>query len=341
MNDVQPSSRQLWYAVHSTSGLGSVAAQRLATALRDASLAVEDLLHRTPEELRDGFGLSHSLAHALAHELEHAWNLRVDDAELLLPGDESYPNGRFLEAVPPLPVALWAMGHRSLLDNQRPALGVSGSRDAVDELLELTHRLAGSAATKGWDVVSGLSAGVDNAAHQGAVDAGGSTIGVLANGLSVRSSSWQPENLDDVLDRFEPYECYWERHHAMGETDQAIAASFVSIIDNNRSTCLYKRDQWLVPRFMGVERRVRQRTTDAVSTSRSVAINDANELQQRMQSGLESLRRFANSAPAPLMVTPYPAPETASRPEDQPQLVTPPSVIAAAIAREAGATTKI
>ena len=224
MNDVQPSSRQLWYAVHSTSGLGSVAAQRLATALRDASLAVEDLLHRTPEELRDGFGLSHSLAHALAHELEHAWNLRVDDAELLLPGDESYPNGRFLEAVPPLPVALWAMGHRSLLDNQRPALGVSGSRDAVDELLELTHRLAGIAATKGWDVVSGLSAGVDNAAHQGAVDAGGSTNGVLANGLSVRSSSWQPENLDDVcvVSQFAPSEP-WTGPRAM-QRNATIAA---------------------------------------------------------------------------------------------------------------------
>ena len=198
MDDAQPSQRQIWYAVHSTSGLGPVAAQRLAAGLRDMDLAVEDLLHRTPEELGDGFGLSDSLAHALAYEFEHAWNLRVDDPDLFLPGDVAYPNGRFLDAVPPLPIALWVIGLCSLLDNGRPSLGVAGSRDAVDDLLGLTHRLAGIAVVQGWDVVSGLSAGVDSAAHQGAVDLGGSTIGVLANGISVRSRHWQPENLDDV-----------------------------------------------------------------------------------------------------------------------------------------------
>jgi DNA processing protein len=224
MDGAQPSQRQLWYAIHSTSGLGPVAAQRLAVGLRDVNLAVEDLMHRTPEELSDGFGLSDSLAHALAYELEHAWNLRVDDPELLLPGDEAYPNGRFLDAVPPLPVALWAIGLCSLLDNRRPSLGVAGSRDAVDELLELTHRLAGISATQGWDVVSGLAAGVDSAAHQGAVDSGGSTIGVLANGLSARSRHWQPENLDDVcvVSQFAPSEP-WSGPRAM-QRNATIAA---------------------------------------------------------------------------------------------------------------------
>jgi DNA processing protein len=224
MDDAQPSQRQLWYAIHSTSGLGPVAAQRLAVGLRDVNLAVEDLMHRTPEELSDGFGLSDSLAHALAYELEHAWNLRVDDPELLLPGDEAYPNGRFLDAVPPLPVALWAIGLCSLLDNRRPSLGVAGSRDAVDELLELTHRLAGISATQGWDVVSGLAAGVDSAAHQGVVDSGGSTIGVLANGLSSPSRHWQPENLDDVcvVSQFAPSEP-WSGPRAM-QRNATIAA---------------------------------------------------------------------------------------------------------------------
>jgi len=224
MDDAQPSQRQLWYAVHSTSGLGPVAAQRLAAGLRDMDLAVEDLLHRTPEELGDGFGLSDSLAHALAYEFEHAWNLRVDDPDLFLPGDVAYPNGRFLDAVPPLPIALWVIGLCSLLDNHRPSLGVAGSRDAVDDLLGLTHRLAGIAVVQGWDVVSGLSAGVDSAAHQGAVDFGGSTIGVLANGISVRSRHWQPENHDDVcvvsqFARSEP----WSGQRAM-QRNATIAA---------------------------------------------------------------------------------------------------------------------
>ena len=224
MDAVRPSPRQLWFAVHSTSGLGPVAAQRLAASLSDANLVVGDLSDRTPDELRDGFGLSDSLAHALAHELDHAGSLYIDDPDLLLPGDECFPNGRFIDAVPPLPVALWSVGNRSLLNNHRQALGVAGSRDAVDDLLALTHRLAGIAATQAWDVVSGLSAGVDSAAHQGVVDSGGSTIGVLANGLSVRSTHWQPENLDDVcfVSQFTPSEP-WSGPRAM-QRNATIAA---------------------------------------------------------------------------------------------------------------------
>lgn len=65
----------------------------------------------------------------------------------------------------------------------RPALGVVGSRDASDELLEVARRAGRAAVDHGWVVVSGLARGVDQAAMWAAADAGGVAIGVPADGI--------------------------------------------------------------------------------------------------------------------------------------------------------------
>ncbi|MCO1335203.1 DNA-protecting protein DprA [Microbulbifer sp. OS29] len=94
-------------------------------------------------------------------------------------GDQRYPLG--LEDAPSPPAVLYARGNIDLLS--KPGIAIVGSRDASTSGLEIARRIAAYAVSKGNAVVSGLALGIDAAAHEGALAAGGGTIAVLAHGL--------------------------------------------------------------------------------------------------------------------------------------------------------------
>ena len=64
-----------------------------------------------------------------------------------------------------------------------PAVTIVGSRKLTNYGKNVTYRLAYDLAKQGITVISGLALGADGIAHQGAIEAGGRTIAVLANGL--------------------------------------------------------------------------------------------------------------------------------------------------------------
>ncbi|MFK8000442.1 MAG: DNA-processing protein DprA [Polyangiales bacterium] len=72
---------------------------------------------------------------------------------------------------------------RGSCDWTRPRVGIVGTRAADPEALRFAHALGAAAARAGCIVVSGGAIGVDAAAHQGALDAGGETLAVLATGV--------------------------------------------------------------------------------------------------------------------------------------------------------------
>ncbi len=66
---------------------------------------------------------------------------------------------------------------------RHPTVAIVGSRKPTPYGIEVTHRLAFELARNGVVVVSGLAYGVDAVAHKAALEAGGTTIAVLAGGL--------------------------------------------------------------------------------------------------------------------------------------------------------------
>jgi DNA processing protein len=90
------------------------------------------------------------------------------------------------------PRNLYLAGDPGLL-RRGPRVSVVGARKASPEGLRRARALASSLVEHNIIVVSGLAAGIDRAAHEGAIDAGGRTIAVIGTPLS---RSYPPENRD-------------------------------------------------------------------------------------------------------------------------------------------------
>lgn len=99
--------------------------------------------------------------------------------EIVTPADDAYPPA--LLAAPGRPLALYVKGDASALS--KPAIALVGTRRATQYGRDVAGRLAYDLAKAGWSVVSGLALGIDAAAHRGALDAGGVTVGVIGSGL--------------------------------------------------------------------------------------------------------------------------------------------------------------
>ncbi len=94
--------------------------------------------------------------------------------------DEHYPD--LLRAIPGAPPVLQ---YRGTLDPDvhKHTIAMVGSRKCTIYGTEQSARFASSLGSAGFTVVSGGARGIDSAAHQGALDAGGQTLVVLGCGL--------------------------------------------------------------------------------------------------------------------------------------------------------------
>ena len=88
---------------------------------------------------------------------------------------------QLLAYIPASPKQIFIMGK---LPSQRvPSVAIVGTRKPSSYGKEVTQQLSYDLAKKGIVIISGLALGVDGIAHRAALEAGGTTIAVLANGL--------------------------------------------------------------------------------------------------------------------------------------------------------------
>ena len=143
--------------------------------------------------------------------------LEGDGAQLVPINHPLYPG--LLREIHDPPAVLFALGKPDTL--VQPQIAIVGSRSATPLGRSTAHDFARSLSRRGLCVASGLAEGIDAAAHNGALDSGGRTLAVCAQGL------------DSV----------YPRSHA--ELARRIAAEGVLISENPPGTAL---KQWMFPR---------------------------------------------------------------------------------------------
>lgn len=112
------------------------------------------------------------------------------------PSDPSYPAR--LRALAPPPAWFEAEGALAPALSALPrAVAVVGTRDPSFEALELARRVARALASAGVVVISGGAIGIDRAAHEGALEAGGGTVVVLPAGID----EWTPPRHRPLFER--------------------------------------------------------------------------------------------------------------------------------------------
>lgn len=112
-----------------------------------------------------------------AVELE---KVREIGAEILILDDGAYP--QMLREIADPPIVLYVKGAwQKCFD--APCIGFVGSRKCSTYGRNASEMLARDLALRGACIVSGLARGIDGAAHIGAIEAKGRTVGVLGTGL--------------------------------------------------------------------------------------------------------------------------------------------------------------
>jgi len=158
-----------------------------------------------------------SISPALAEAVERA--VRAPVAQRLLadassrgiralaPASAGFPAA--LASIPDPPLVVWLRG--VLPDGV--ALAIVGARRASARGLASARGIAAEVASAGVAVISGLAYGIDAAAHEGALDARGHTVAVLASGLDRVTPSGQTKLAERILAAGGA----WLSEHAPGE----------------------------------------------------------------------------------------------------------------------------
>jgi DNA processing protein len=107
--------------------------------------------------------------------------LAASGARLLRRGDALWPPQ--LSALSDPPPVLYTLGDVELL--RKPQIAVVGSRHPTAAGRTLAARIAGELAATGLVITSGLARGIDAAAHEATLAAGGTTIAVCGTGLDI------------------------------------------------------------------------------------------------------------------------------------------------------------
>jgi predicted Rossmann fold nucleotide-binding protein DprA/Smf involved in DNA uptake len=172
--------------------VGPVGYSRLAEALRRQSFqGPRDLLGLTADDITRSLDIDLDVAASYVRRLARAGQLAFELDRLRSRGvwvvtiaDEPYPGvlrERLGSVAPPV---LFGSGPPELLI--AGGISIVGSREADTEATSFTEGLASAAARGGATVISGGARGIDAVAMRAALQAGGSVIGVVPEGVERR-----------------------------------------------------------------------------------------------------------------------------------------------------------
>ena len=170
-------------------GIGPLTLARLL----DAFGSPGRVLNATEDALRAVQGVGPKLIRTILHANDHVDVLAIiqwcetNQAKIITQDSPDYP-ARLMD-LPDAPPVLFVRG--ALLPSDELSVAIVGTRHATIYGRQHAEKIAYGLAKAGVTVVSGMARGIDTAAHQGALDAGGRTIAVYGCGLA---HTYPPEN---------------------------------------------------------------------------------------------------------------------------------------------------
>jgi DNA processing protein len=168
--------------LHLADGVGPITLRKLIDHFGSAAAILDAPLGRLRQVERVGPTISENIRRAATSDAaDREIALAAENGvRIICPEDAEYPP--LLKHTPDGPVCLYVAGRLEPQDGV--SLAIVGSRKPSYYGQEQARRFGEALARAGLTIVSGLAYGVDEAAHQGALAAGGGrTIAVLGNGL--------------------------------------------------------------------------------------------------------------------------------------------------------------
>jgi DNA processing protein len=211
-----------------TPGIGTARVNRLLELWRQKDLSPQQLTHQAFLESCLTPGLATAVRDK-ADTVRRTWDgLREKDVRSIPVFDPLYPASVRTLLGPQAPPLLFATGNTALLE--KVSVAFCGSRKASEKGMMVAADCAAELAAHGFNVVSGYASGVDMHAHRGALEAGGTTTLVLAEGmLQFRLK----REIKDVWDR--------ERTLVVSEFLPGLPWNVHSAMQRNRTICALSR----------------------------------------------------------------------------------------------------
>lgn len=169
----------------------------------------------------------------------------------IAPGDHKYL--QIIDTIANKPKRLYFTGH--LPEKRLPTVAIVGTRRPTAYGREVTYQLANDLAKHGIIIVSGMALGVDGIAHRAALDAGGITLAVLANGVDIIYPATHRDLANDILHKggaiiseYEPGTGardfqFLERNRIVSGLSDAVIVTEAAARSGTLSTVMHALDQ--------------------------------------------------------------------------------------------------
>jgi DNA protecting protein DprA len=239
MNETAHTIEQLVFWLQQAPGVGAASLRLILNRLAPGDLEPNNILIFDDLRLQKEFHLKPEAIDFLRSQTPataEAWQTLTDKGiRLLVRGFPGYPqrlNDVLRDSAPPI---LYVLGNQDLFN--KASVGFCGSRKASPQGIGVTLECSRLLARESINVVSGYAQGVDLAAHQGALESGGTTMMVLAEGIShFRIKEKLMTGLDDdalsrtlIVSEFPPG-LPWKAHNAMTRNRTICGLSDVLVI---------------------------------------------------------------------------------------------------------------
>lgn len=176
-------NREYWYWLCNIEGIGI----RKITHLLEYFTCPEEIYRASNEEIKHVSKLSLEDVSKIVNSKsegkiqENYAKLKERGIYFVTKEDTEYPNK--LRNIYDAPYCLYIQG--KLPDKNSIAIAIVGARNCTSYGSSMAEYFSRELSKKGIEIISGLAMGIDSYAHQGAIDGGGNTYGVLGCGVDI------------------------------------------------------------------------------------------------------------------------------------------------------------